>query len=248
MNYSRPLVLTLFAASASAALAGQLDLNPGASAGIFLGAGPTILAQNSATNTGSLTGPGSIGPITANAVATSGPESVTVTQSYSGNILSETSGSVSIVDSWNPQNAVPDQGWANVSPSSGITYSFMTAAPETLAVSFTASTTGNDFGFYNTDVTVDGVLQTNPQINALNHSTGWISPYTSGNFSLVLGAGSHTLYFHNQDNISGGTGPFYMGSLNETLTFGTSVAPVPEPASMAVLGIGVIGLLIRRRK
>jgi hypothetical protein len=45
--------------------------------------------------------------------------------------------------------------------------------------------------------------------------------------------------------------PSYTGANSAspfTITVGPAVSPVPEPASLAVFGIGAIGLLVRRRR
>ena len=66
---------------------------------------------------------------------------------------------------------------------------------------------------------------------------------------VMAGTFSATYEFHLSDqNLSGATSP---GSEVLTLTLMGNVAPVPEPSTLALLGIGAVGLLVcgwQRRK
>jgi hypothetical protein len=88
-------------------------------------------------------------------------------------------------------------------------------------------------GSNNAGLYLDGVA-----IPGSSSYTDWNNQIESKSFNLGgLSAGTHTLYF---DVVNSGNGP-------AGIIFKGNVQAVPEPTSMAALGIGAIGLIRRRR-
>jgi hypothetical protein len=86
-----------------------------------------------------------------------------------------------------------------------------------------------------------------------------ITPTAVGTTTFVLDAFNYTgsgtkadgvtITFDNSYDLDGNsTSPAYTGAIANPETFTVTVAPVPEPTSAAVLGLGAMGLLARRRK
>ncbi len=73
---------------------------------------------------------------------------------------------------------------------------------------------------------------------------------TNGNhsFSATIGAGDHGVFLYFFANSIIGTPGEVSTSANGNYSITVDTRPVPEPASMSVLGLGVIALIRRRRK
>jgi hypothetical protein len=237
------LPITLAAAFSQA---GTLDLRAQGNSGIYDSTGTSLLVQDSQFNTGSYSGLGAFGPIsaTSNAVDPTGGQSVSASNTVSANITSETSGSITIADGWN-SNLSTSQGFANVYPgASTALYTFTTAGSASLVASFMASfvSAGSGtpgFGLWNPLLIVDGV-----QYSILPPSSGWVTPLATGSWTInLVGAGTHTVGLYDFSNVSGGLGVESM-TLNETLNFSTQA--VPEPISMVGLATGALFFLRKR--
>jgi len=258
---TRTLLLCLLSAAATTAMAGNTTLYAAASAGIDDATTPTtVIAQQQISNTGNFTGLGAFGPTSASAFA-SDPNfpaptpadpyahSVNAFENISANILSETTGNVSFNEGWNTGLGTANQGFVNTMGSSA-TYSFTTSVPTQLIVDYTSNFAGNfstpSFGLWNMGLKVDGTSYGTTQ-EALNTSLGkWVDPLAAGGWKVNLTSGGlHTIEFTSNSNISGGVGTGWQ-TFNETLNFRTAAA-VPEPASFGVMGLGILGLVVRRR-
>jgi PEP-CTERM motif len=68
------------------------------------------------------------------------------------------------------------------------------------------------------------------------------------NYPATKSADLTTTFTNGYDLDANSTSPAYTGAIANPETFSVVVAPVPEPASAAVLGIGALGLLTRRRR
>ena len=105
------------------------------------------------------------------------------------------------------------------------------------SVSFSFEQNSGDYLPYNdfSVVSIDGNLTLLSNVAATGNygSSGWLST------SIALGAGTHTIGFAVLNA--------YDYGFNSNLLV-DDVQAVPEPATMAVLGLGVAGILRRRRK
>ena len=183
-------------------------------------------------------GPGS-GSVTSTTPYLAG---VTATQQVSANLTDAYHGSISYNDSWR-STSLP-LGQMRFGAASD--YTFSTASAATLQVNWAAqfAHTGDgpaSFGIYDIMMYVDGIQYLSP-----SSSAGWVTPDTAGSWTVNLGAGTHNVSFIDYGNIYGGVGTRF-DSISETLNFGVNAAPVPEPGSLAVLGLGAAGFIRRRR-
>lgn len=252
MNIARFSLSLSVLAGASSAFAGTFDIYANANAGEYDSSGLRVLASDAQGNAGHYSGVGSFGPVSASASVndpTTGAFAVSTNQTVSANIVDELNGSISFSEGWTSN--LLNQGYSNVyattpGSSSISQYTFNSAGPGNLHLWYNASfssTGGNlpGFGLWNTVVYVDGTAYYPTDPNA-----GWVTPLSSGSWNINLASGGpHTIGFMDFSNVSGGMMTESM-QLNETVNF--SVGATPEPASIAALGIGAVGLLRRKRR
>lgn len=167
---------------------------------------------------------------------------VTATQKVSASLTDAYHGSISFSDSWESTNLPLGQMRFGAASD----YTFVTASAATLQVSWAAQFAHSgigpaSFGMYDISMYVDGTQYLSP-----SSAAGWVTPDTAGSWTVNLGAGTHNVSFVDYGNIYGGVGTRF-DSISETLNFGVNAAPVPEPATLAVLGLGAAGFIRRRR-
>ncbi len=88
------------------------------------------------------------------------------------------------------------------------------------------------------------------QIGSITITTNVSNTFVLGaeNYPATKSADLTTTFNSLYDLDPNSTSPAYTGAIANPETFSIVVAPVPEPTSLAVLGIGALGLLTRRRR
>jgi len=186
----------------------------------------------------------------------SDPQTATFTAPGSASIVSQTSmpgisafmnvhatmvdeyhGSIHYHDGWDTQNLTSGQVRFFGTSS---TYSFNTATAAQVDIVWASSFLSGGqnitgFGLFDVHVIIDGTLYSAPDVWPIEPSGHWIH---------MVGAGDHSITFWDQSNIWGALGTQHE-EFTETLDI--AITPVPEPASMALLGFGMM-FLARRRK
>jgi hypothetical protein len=224
---------------ATGALAGTLDLNSQSYSSLFDTTTSSFVYQNPQSNSGSSTG----APISASAqtIAYSGfnNDESGAFNTLSASTTSETSGSFFLYDAMNIDAVT--YGAVCDTQGSFAKYTFTTSTSTVLSLSFNTSITTDGsltggIGLWNYGLYVDGTQYP---------STGTSSPpAASGSWLIPLFACTHEIDAYSNSNIS--IGPSAGSEQMYENVYFTAQA-TPEPAPFAMLGLGVVGLLVRRR-
>jgi len=130
---------------------------------------------------------------------------------------------------------VAEQGWFGG-------YDTITFMTDSAAIVTLAATNTSEYA-YNS-----GPYAFNSDLNYLYlDGTTYLSSAVDGSVTVLVGAGSHQAFFQSDVNTYARNGFSSYDSLHSNYQVSIS-SGVPEPASMAVLGVAAIGLIRRRTK
>ncbi|CAN5487859.1 hypothetical protein BH11ARM2_BH11ARM2_08070 [soil metagenome] len=112
----------------------------------------------------------------------------------------------------------------------------------------------DEFGDPNTVIQIGGAVKTFDNTAPLTPLTNTVIPYREFDFASVLTPFDMTVNVHNPYAVKNGhveTEIYFFAAKGTLLTFDEvdlTAQPVPEPASLAALGLGGLALLRRRKK
>lgn len=235
----RALFIALGMTTATGAMAGSLTLESNTFAGLY-NLNTSSFDTTQYNNTSAFyTGTSMTGSVSTSSFTNLADDSAYAANTSSANIFSEGSGTITVQDTL--MSYTYADGTSLYTENSGGTYTFTTSTPVILNLWYNAGFTSS--GIY------DGFGLWNPYLIVDNTTYQWaqfMTPPASFDYYFIpLGAGTHTLQVQAWSNVGSGPG-IGTEQLNETVSFYTQA--VPEPAPVAALGLGALGLLVRRRK